>query len=231
VTRRRALSAAAPSTDRYSDDIVGPVKANGRLLDLPTIFEAGLRLVDSDGLNGLTIRRLADSLGVGAMTMYRYVNTKDEIIQGVWELAFGRYLESLSWEGHWAEQLRRAARRLLVLFAEHPGILHLFLAQPIRGPRTEDWSIHMFSALEGANLNGEAAVYAFTTVHSYVMGFALLRVARSGRPGVTLPGAEWALNAETARAMGSRTSDDAFEYGLNHIIDSLAASDQPNHVP
>ncbi len=87
-------------------------------LDVDQIAAAALELVDREGADALTIRRLAEELGVGAMTLYGYVRTKEEIAEQLTELAL-RELQ-IPTTGEWDERLGRLFRNLRELLWRHP---------------------------------------------------------------------------------------------------------------
>src|SRR5690625_7831205 len=88
------------------------------------VLSAALEIIDRDGLQGLSMRRLGAALGVEAMTIYHYVPNKDALLDGVLEEASRRSQPPGPWTGSWQAQLRADARRGGHPQQAPPGIRH-----------------------------------------------------------------------------------------------------------
>jgi AcrR family transcriptional regulator len=195
------------------------------------VAEAALELVDRDGLDGLSMRRLADALGVGTMTLYGYFRSKRELLDAVVDAAVSdRPLPRPG--GPWREQLRElllAARRNLV---RHPGLVEIRVRQPVLQPEALRFSEAGLRILRGAGFDTREATLSFRLVFSYIFGFAAFSPAEAveeDRAAAAaairaLPPDEYpelaAASGEAAAAMGG---EEAFEYGLDRILDGLEA--------
>jgi AcrR family transcriptional regulator len=195
------------------------------------VAEAALGLVDRDGLDGLSMRRLADALGVGTMTLYGYFRSKRELLDAVVDAAVSdRPLPRPG--GRWREQLRElllAARRNLV---RHPGLVEIRVRQPVLQPEALRFSEAGLRILRGAGFDTREATLSFRLVFSYIFGFAAFSPAEAveeDRAAAAaairaLPPDEYpelaAASEEAAAAMGG---EEAFEYGLDRILDGLEA--------
>src|SRR5699024_12386981 len=84
------------------------------------VLAEALAIIDREGAQALTMRRLGAQLGVEAMTIYHYVQNKDELFDRLLEGVFDRSLPEDAWEGPWQEALRRYAHRLLAALTAHP---------------------------------------------------------------------------------------------------------------
>src|SRR5207237_9092478 len=73
------------------------------------VAAAALELLDREGLEALSMRRLAEQLGVGTMTLYGYFRSKDELLDAVIDAAVA-HREPFAFEGPWQEQIRRLIR-------------------------------------------------------------------------------------------------------------------------
>lgn len=199
-----------------------------RSLDLDQIAATALELVDREGHGALTIRRLADELGVGAMTLYGYVRTKEEIAEHLSELAL-RELEIPS-TGPWDERLAQLFRNLRALLWRHPSVAYLDTVQPLSGPAAFRAADASLGILAGAGLNRVDCVAGMSNLVSFTFGSTLFRLHQAGE---TEPRRDYerrvrlaSMNelphiADMAAEMLSRCGDDEFETGLQHLLDGL----------
>jgi AcrR family transcriptional regulator len=199
-----------------------------RSLDLDQIAATALELVDREGHGALTIRRLAEELGVGAMTLYGYVRTKEEIAEQLTELAL-RELE-IPVDGPWDERLAQLFRDLRGLLWRHPGVAYLDTVQPLSGPAAFRAADAALGILAGAGLNRAHCVAGMSNLVSFTFGSALFRLHQAG---ATEPRRDYerrvrlaSMNelphiADMAAEMLNRCGDDEFETGLQHLIDGL----------
>lgn len=100
------------------------------------VLGAAVVLVDSEGLEGLSMRKLGAALGVEAMTLYHYLPNKASLLDGLVEwviehTATGPAADGLPWD----EALRRYAETLRTILLGHPGVLPLFFTRPVVTPR------------------------------------------------------------------------------------------------
>lgn len=94
------------------------------------MLAAALRLVDAEGLDALTRRRLGRELGRDAMTLYRYAPDQAALLDGIVELVLGE-LETPDEGQDWQTQLRRSAHNFRHLALAHPHIVNLLLTRPV----------------------------------------------------------------------------------------------------
>src|ERR671911_311150 len=88
------------------------------------ILEAAVRIMDADGLDAVTMRRLGRELGVEAMSLYNHVQDKDDILEGVTERVMNEF-EFPPSAGHWAEDARAMSREWRRLLGLHPSVCQL----------------------------------------------------------------------------------------------------------
>lgn len=195
------------------------------------VAEAALALVDEDGLDALSMRTLADRLGVGTMTLYGYYRSKGELLDAVVDQAVAD-VEMPPLEGEWDDRLREVvgwARRGLL---RHPSIVELRVRRPVLRPEALRFSETTLRILREAGFGVREATWAFRLIFTYVLGFAALspaetteadrhlaRAALAGLPEDEYPALLEARD-EASRAMGG---DDVFEYGLECILAGLEA--------
>ncbi|MFE5701437.1 TetR/AcrR family transcriptional regulator C-terminal domain-containing protein [Rhodococcus koreensis] len=97
------------------------------------ILEAALAIVDRDGINGLSMRRLGKALGRDPMALYRHAPNKAALLDGLAERVLDE-LEVDTGDGDWATQLREVARGFRRLALAHPQVVPLLVTRPLSTP-------------------------------------------------------------------------------------------------
>lgn len=144
-------------------------------LDRRTILAAALRLVDSLGLDALSMRRLGAELGVEAMSLYHYVPSKSALTQGLAEIALGELrlppagLSPADWPG----ALREAARSFRALGFAHPNVFPLLAQIGLDNPAAYPPTEAVLALLLSAGFDEQLAFTAFNAIKSYVVGHVL----------------------------------------------------------
>jgi TetR/AcrR family transcriptional regulator, tetracycline repressor protein len=201
----------------------------GTALSRNRVAEAALALIDSSGLDALSMRRLARELGVGTMTLYHYFPSKRELLDAVVDVGFAGYPPPAV-EGPWRERVAGLARTAREALSEHPGLAQIRASAPILRADALQFGEVGLRALEDAGFETEEAVKAFRLLFTYVFGFVL--VSPSGAEEANKAAARAALAAlppeyyprlseavdEAAEAMAG---DVVFEYGLDRLLDGL----------
>lgn len=199
------------------------------------IIEAAVRIMDEEGLEALSMRRIGRELGVEAMSLYNHVRDKDDLLVGICEhvLAGFRVPEAEDWR----EASRLGAREYRRLLREHPNVITLMTGQ--KGAFTNPESLRGYEfALDvfaRAGLTGAEGVKAFHAFGGFILGFVMFEL------GLTLAGED---NQEAqgheamARLVGSADlprlreamphflecdDEEQFEFGLDLLIEGLRA--------
>src|SRR5881392_2982848 len=89
------------------------------------ITDAALRLMDAEGLDAVSMRRVAREVGVEAMSLYNHVRDKDDLLQGVCERIMSSY-ELPTGGGDWLDRAKAGAREWRRLLQAHPDVMRLF---------------------------------------------------------------------------------------------------------
>jgi AcrR family transcriptional regulator len=111
----------------------GPPEQRKRRLSKEVVLSAALALVDSDGLDALTMRRLGLELGRDPMSLYRYAENRAALLDGVSELVLNE-LAVFPKDPDWQAQLRRIAHDLRLLALRHPNVVPLLVTRPLSTP-------------------------------------------------------------------------------------------------
>lgn len=195
------------------------------------IAAAALELVDEEGLDGLSMRRLAQRLGVGTMTLYGHFRSKDELLHAVVEFAAGG-TPPPSVEGDWQDRLRTIAWRWRRGLERHPAIVEVRLRSPILTPNALRGTEAGLQALLDAGFEPPAAARGFRTLFLYVFAYATFSDPDPGpatRAGIDaalapLPASEFpVVSASAAHLAATMGGDDQFADGLELILAGLAA--------
>lgn len=143
-------------------------------LDRMGILSAALDLVDRKGLAALNMRALADQLGVGTMSLYHHVGSKDALLDGLVEVVLGDIDVPDPRSGSWEERAARMARSLRDVALRHPGCVPLLVTRPFAtGPSLRPCEA-AFDLLAEAGLDTEQALIAFRTMVAYVLGWVMM---------------------------------------------------------
>ncbi|MER7133200.1 TetR/AcrR family transcriptional regulator [Streptosporangium saharense] len=136
------------------------------------VLHGALAVADAGGIGSLTIRSLAQALGVKPMSVYHHVANKDEILDGIVDLVF-QEIELPSADGDWRAELRRRAESARRVLRRHPWALGLLESRTTPGPATLRHHNAVLGILRGAGFSVRMAAHAYALLDSYVYGFAL----------------------------------------------------------
>jgi TetR/AcrR family tetracycline transcriptional repressor len=191
--------------------------------------EAGVGIIDKHGLEALTIRRLAQELGIGAMTLYSYFSTKDALLDCIAERLFGDIKRQIPAHGSWKTRLTKAMSQLQLTLREHPGAAALSLSRRGPLPALDPFRETILTILHDAGFPVRDAVNALTALIFYVTGDTIIEHARTQlqidkeRARLAkLPGAEFPHLAAAADLYADHVSQGAFDTGLKNLINGLA---------
>ncbi len=143
-----------------------------RSLTTAAIGAAGLVVVERHGLEGLSMRSVARELGVGTMSLYRYVSGRDELEGLVVEQVLGEVGDEVPPGTPWAERIAVLCERVRDAVGAHPGVVPLLLVGRHRLAATLRWGEAMLAALAEGGITGPDRVIAFRTLLAFVLGAA-----------------------------------------------------------
>jgi AcrR family transcriptional regulator len=195
------------------------------------VAHAALELADGDGLDALSMRTLAERLGVGTMTLYGYYRNKDELLDAVVDAAVGDGAPP-DGGGEWREQLRAVVMHARRSLLRHPSLVELRVRRPVLRPEALRFSERSLRILRDAGLDVREATAAFRLLFTYTFGFAALSPAEATEADrraafaalAALPPEEYpALTEAREEASEAMGGEEVFEYGLERILDGLAA--------
>jgi AcrR family transcriptional regulator len=129
-------------------------------------------LAQREGIESLTMRRLADELGVGAMTLYHYVPNKEQLLDGMIEIVFGE-IELPTRDVEWKLALRRRALSTRDALNRHRWAVGLMESRTTPGPNSLRLHDAVLGCLRRAGFSIEETIQAYSVQDAYIYGFAL----------------------------------------------------------
>src|SRR5215208_2818747 len=136
------------------------------------ILRAAVALADREGFESLTMRKLAGSLGSGAMSLYHYVPNKEELLDGMIDIVFGE-IELPSTDLDWKTALRRRALSTRAALNRHRWAVGLMESRATPGPASFALHDAVLGCLREAGFSIELTIHAYSVQDAYIYGFAL----------------------------------------------------------
>ena len=195
------------------------------------IFRAALRLVDDEGLDALTMRRLAADLGVAPMSLYSHVPDKDRLLLGVVNLATREIRLPDRDTEPWAA-LKTITREFRRVALEHPNLVPLIVRQPPTGSEGLHTLEMALDALRRVGMEATTTARAYRVMASFAIGFVSLECGGYFGP-VDLAAGEQVAPVdvstlprimEAAPYLTEWDADEEFEDGMDLIIGALSRS-------
>jgi AcrR family transcriptional regulator len=196
------------------------------------IAEAALGLVDADGVDGLTMRKLSQRLGVSPMALYTYFPDRDAVLEAVTQLLLAE-TEIPREDLDWRDTVRELMRSIRRVGLRHPNAAPLINRFP---PRTVDALAFVeagIRAFRRAGFDDRSTVRCYRALAVYSMGcfdvelsryFAQHPAARAGDGSLEAPTAARLLPhvASIAPLVADQDDEEEFEFGLALLLDGLA---------
>jgi AcrR family transcriptional regulator len=209
------------------------------------VLQAAVELAHRNGIEALTMRKLADELGVGAMTLYHYVPNKDELLDGMVDIVFSE-IELPSTDVDWRTAMRRRALSTREVLNRHRWAVGLMESRATPGLASLRLHDAVLGCLREAGFSIELAIQAYSVQDAYIYGFTLQEKGlpfESAEEGAAVAEEQVREFAELAdeRRMGALADEfpylaevvaghvakvgydfgAAFAYGLDLILDAL----------
>ncbi|MFI9638472.1 TetR/AcrR family transcriptional regulator [Micromonospora sp. NPDC051925] len=220
--------------------------SRGGDLGVDRIVRAAIDVADTDGLAALSMRRVAERLGVGTMSLYTHVPGKGELLDVMLDTVHGETPRPVDVPGGWRGRLERIARDNWALYLRHPWLLQVATTRPPLGPQVTARYDYELRAIEGIGLTDLEMDNVITLVGSYVHGAvrgAVEATQATQHTGMTdeqwwrahAPYLEKAMDPArfpTAARVGTAAGQEyqaatdptrAFEFGLARVLDGIAA--------
>ncbi len=201
------------------------------------VLRGAVEVADAAGVGALTIRSLAQRLGVKPMSLYYYVANKDAILDGIVDLVFTEI--DLPHPGDdWRSEMHRRATSARTVLRRHPWAIEILQSRTAPGPGTLRHHNAVIGTLREAGFTVEMTAHAFALLDSYIYGFALSEASLpiNGPETVTEVAEQMMMQylavdyphlAEFSVKHILKPGYDfgsEFEFGLDLILDGLARS-------
>jgi AcrR family transcriptional regulator len=198
------------------------------------VLRAAIELADAGGIEALSMRRLAQELGVEAMSLYYHVRSKDALLEAMLDAVFAE-MELPPADGDWRSAMRRCA-----LSAHHVLLRHAWACRLLMLPGGDpsrarlDWMNAVLGRLRGAGFSADMTHHAYHALDSHIVGFTLWvlpylamarerpdfpRMVREALPLEDLPHLAEHIDVHLAEDRPGDTSE--FDFGLDLILDGL----------
>ena len=141
-------------------------------LSVGQIVAAAIELADAEGLEALSMRRVAERLGVGTMSLYTYVPGKAELLDVMLDTVLAEEARPDEAAGGWRAGLERRAREDWALYHRHPWILQITPSRSLLGPNETDLFEATMRVVEGIGLSGTEMVLVTSLIAEYTRGAA-----------------------------------------------------------
>ena len=198
------------------------------------VLRVAIQIADKAGIESLTMRNLAEKLGVEAMTLYHYVANKDAILTHILDLVVNEF-EPPTDEGGWRDAVRASAISAHQVLLRHPWACSLMMSPARIGPARLRYMESLLGRLRGAGFSPEMTHHAYHALDSHIIGFTLWVVGYT--TGIkALPDDGATLRRQIAlkdypylvEHMGEHSKpsegDGEFGFGLALILDGLEKS-------
>jgi AcrR family transcriptional regulator len=220
-------------------------------LSVDRIVAAAIEVADADGLPALSMRRVAEKLGVGTMSLYTHVPSKAELIDLMLDRVHGETARPQDpgpdgADGGWRARLELVARENWALYHRHPWLLQVTMVRPVLGPHITAKYEHELRAIDGIGLTDLEMDLVLTLVAGHVEGAARRSLeaaqaeqltgvsdeqwwrARAPILGRLVDYSQYPIASRVGSAAGEAynsayDADAAFEFGLQRVLDGIEA--------
>jgi AcrR family transcriptional regulator len=202
------------------------------------IVETALRLLDKDGLDELSMRRLADELDTGPASLYWHVGSKDGLLELIFDRVIGEVEMPKPEPERWQEQLKEVARAGRAMILRHRDIVRISIGRIPMGPNALRVAEGIFAILRAGGVPDPLAVTAQHLLFSIINGFTLdettdlgvevdgppdEQAANAARDYITaLPVEQFPHLIAVADHFGHTDNDQNFELLIDLFVDGLA---------
>jgi AcrR family transcriptional regulator len=220
-----------------------PQSRSSDRLSRQRVLEGAVEVADADGLGSLTIRSLAERLGVKPMSVYHYVANKEQILDGIVDIVFSE-IDLPTVGGDWRTEISRRARSARTVLRRHSWAIPLLESRTSPGPATLTHHDAVLGTFLAAGFSRELTAHAHALLDAFVYGFV---VQESSLPfegpdsvgDVAEPIMELMATGAYPHMVDMATSyylqpgydfGDEFEFGLRLFLDSLerlASAERP----
>jgi len=201
------------------------------------IIKEALALLEQQGPGALSMRRLADRLGVAPNALYTHVRGKADLIDGLIDQVYAGLTLELDRSGDWAQQLTTLSHDVRAHLLAHPAVVPYALQRPGLGPHGLRLGEAIYNVLRPAGFSDQVVVGTVYALLTYILGFVALEVPRAGTTPQTsdefvrrmwalfaaLPPGEFPHTVQLAALLARISTEDQFEFGIRTFLAGLTA--------
>jgi AcrR family transcriptional regulator len=197
------------------------------------ILQAALALADDASVEAVTMRRLGEKLGFEAMSLYRHVANKDDLLDGMLDLVLGEW-ELPDAEGDWAEAIKTSALSVHDALRRHPWAARLLTTGARFRPARIRYMEGILGRLRAAGFDLGTTYHVYHVLDGHIFGFSLWEIAYTtiadeakGRASKLMGTIPWdkypnlAEHRDQHMSEGPHQEVSAFQVGLDLILDGL----------
>jgi AcrR family transcriptional regulator len=151
------------------------------------IVAAALRILDADGLEGLSMRRVADELDTGAASLYRHVGSKDGLLDLLFDEIIGEQHVPDPEPERWREQIKEVARTMRATILGHRDVVRISIGRIPMGPNALAYSERVLAILRAGGVSDPLAVLGHQLLIAAVNGFTIDETGEGGEPPADQP--------------------------------------------
>lgn len=218
-----------------------PPRGGSEPLSRARIVEAALRVIDAEGLEALSMRRLGLELGAGATSLYWHVPSKDRLLDLVLDEIIREARAEIQPRDDWRDQLAEAAQVFRKVLLRHRHAAQMLGARLALGPNILDATEWLLGMLSAAGFDRRSAILVYSAVVNFAHGWAILE-SRSpvglfgeqpsaedfnlavGGMIKSLPPDRFPNLIATVDEMTAISEDDLFDFALERLLDGIAAN-------
>ena len=202
------------------------------------IVETALRILDGEGLEGLSMRRIAEELDTGAASLYWHVGSKDGLLDLLFDHVIGEQQVPEPDPARWREQLKEVGRMQRATILRHRDLVAVSLGRIPMGPNALRFSERVVGILRAAGVPDDLAVAGHLLLISTINGFTLDETAETAEDDgeetaalaqdaardyiASLPPAQFPNLTAVADKYAAVDRDERFELLLDLFVDGLA---------
>jgi TetR/AcrR family transcriptional regulator, tetracycline repressor protein len=201
------------------------------------IIKEALALLEEHGPGALSMRRLANRLGVAPTALYTHVRGKADLIDGLIDQVYAGLTLTPDPSGDWTQQLATLSQDVRAHLLAHPAVIPYALQQPGLGPHSLRLGEAIYDILRPAGFSDQAVVGTLYALLTYILGFVALEIPRAGTDPQTsdefvrrlhaffaaLPPGEFPHTVHLAAQLARISTDDQFQFGIRTFLAGLQA--------
>jgi AcrR family transcriptional regulator len=205
-----------------------------RPLTAEAITAAAIRIADAEGLDAVSIRRIAAEIDARPMSLYDHFPSKGDLLSKMADEVIAEVLIDPPLPDQWREALAQISRRLYAMLVRHPWLVFVTSRYPRFGPNSEKQAAQFAEAMSGLSLDSAAMWVLVGTVNDYVLGHSLRTATIPKMEHLEDVIAEPAIEAVPELAslpdyLRTRATIDRFEAGLEAVLDGIEKRLPPEH--